>query len=382
MSMPSSHPDWPFLHRVLAVIMVLVLMAGLRLAAPVLIPLVLALFLTLVLLPLDRGIARLVPDKLAWLGRLIVMILLVLAVVLFIGGLAFCMQQIATHLPDLTEKMDAFLSEMDTNGSTSEKSMSRSQIAMLEIGGMIREEAGTIGKTLIEKASGFAATLANMTGVVVAGIVVVLFMVLLALSEAATWRKKRKVLDHSDGQRWDVVLDTLERTLGRFLAVRAGVGLLSAVIYTLWLLPFGLELLAVWAVLTFLMNFIPNLGAIVAVLLPTVYAFLTLDPATALLLGAGLFLIEQIIGNLVDPRLQGQQIALSPLVILVAVLLWGWVWGVAGAFLGTPATLSIMVVCNRLPKTRPIALFLSNQTSHEALDQVLGFGPARSETTA
>jgi AI-2 transport protein TqsA len=90
-----------------------------------------------------------------------------------------------------------------------------------------------------------------------------------------------------------------------------------------------------------------------------------------MLVGAGLIVIEQVIGNWVDPRMQGNQVALSPLVILIAVVFWGWLWGVAGAFLGTPMTLAIMIVSNAIPPLRPVALLLSNQKRPEDLDAVL-----------
>ena len=83
---------------------------------------------------------------------------------------------------------------------------------------------------------------------------------------------------------------------------------------------------------------------------------------------AGIFVIEQTVGNFIDPRLMGRQIVLSPLVILASLLFWGWLWGVAGAFLATPLTLSLLVACHEVAPLRPIALLLSNQPDHASLD--------------
>jgi AI-2 transport protein TqsA len=95
-----------------------------------------------------------------------------------------------------------------------------------------------------------------------------------------------------------------------------------------------------------------------------------------------LIVIEQVIGNWIDPRMQGNQVALSPLVILIAVVFWGWLWGVAGAFLGTPMTLAIMILCNHVAVLRPIAVLLSNQGGAKDLDEVLGWRGDAEEDSA
>jgi AI-2 transport protein TqsA len=134
-----------------------------------------------------------------------------------------------------------------------------------------------------------------------------------------------------------------------------------------WLYLFDVRLLPVWAILTLLLSFIPNLGSVLSGVLPTLYALVTKDFQTALLIGAGLFAIEQVVGNFIDPRLQGRQIAISPLVVLAAILIWGWIWGVAGALLAVPMTIAIMVACAQVPALRPLALILSDQTEEDEL---------------
>jgi AI-2 transport protein TqsA len=209
-------------------------------------------------------------------------------------------------------------------------------------------------------------------GLMATGTILVLFLVLLAVTEADVWHNKVGALaTPREASDWYSVFDTLAVTLRQFIFVRAVVGMITAAAYTLWLWPFGIDLLLVWAILTFLLNFIPNLGSLLSGVLPTVYAFFTLDFGTAMLLGAGLIVIEQVLGNWVDPRMQGRRVALSPLVILIAVLFWGALWGVAGAFLGTPMTLSIMIIANNIPALRPVALMLSNECTHDDLDRAL-----------
>jgi AI-2 transport protein TqsA len=346
-----------------AAILTLVAFAALRALAPVAIPVVVAIFVTLAVLPLDRALAARLPDRLAWLGRAAVMLLLLAFLTLFLGGLAFSVTEIATNLPDVSQRIGQILPPPSADGPLAN--------ALATLRETLNGQASTLTDRFIETATSLAQGIAGAMGGALAAMVLVLFLILLALSEAPVWEGKLDTLASGSHRTWREVTQSLGAALRRFIATRAVVGVVSTVAYTLWLLPFGLDLLLVWAILVFLMNFIPNVGAVISGVFPTVYAFLTLDPATALLIGAGLIVIEQVIGNWIDPRLLGNRVALSPLVILIAVVFWGWLWGVAGAFLGTPMTLTIMILCNAVTPLKPVALLLSNRSTQEGLDEAL-----------
>jgi AI-2 transport protein TqsA len=370
--MPERHPTAPDQGRrqgrvalgLLAIMVMLLAGWALRGMATVAIPVILAIFVTLAALPLDRAIAGRMPRGLGWLGRAAVMLILLLILGTFIGGLAYCVGRIAAELPNLPQSLGDLLPDTEGEGSS-------------RLAATIRDLAEGRGEMILTRvigtATSLAQTVASAMGVVVVGMFLVLFLVLLALSESETWDAKFDAMPPRGEGGWRRAAGTLGAALRRFIVTRAAVGVISAVAYSLWLLPFGVDLILVWAILTFLMTFIPNIGAVISGVFPTVYAFLTLDFGTALLIGAGLTLIEQVIGNWLDPRMQGSQVALSPLVILIAVVFWSWVWGVAGAFLGTPMTLAIMILCNAVAGLRPVALILSNQPSPEDLDRALGW---------
>lgn len=356
----------------LAVILVILAGWAMRSMAAVVIPVVIAVFVTLAAQPLDRAISGRMPRRLTWLGRLAVMLVLLVFLGAFIGGLAYCVQRIATALPNMPQSLDALLPQMGLEGGTSEENGGRPTMAD-NLRDILQNRGEEITARVIGTATSLAQTVASAMGVVFVGMFLVLFLVLIALGETETWEAKFDQMPSGDGGNWRRAAATLGRALRRFIVTRAVVGVISATAYTLWLLPFGIELLLVWAILTFLMNFIPNIGAVISGVFPTLYAFFTLDPGTALLIGVGLTLIEQVIGNWVDPQLQGNQVALSPLVILIAVVFWSWLWGVAGAFLGTPMTLAIMILGNNVSRLRPVALLLSNQPNSRRLDEALGW---------
>ncbi len=236
---------------------------------------------------------------------------------------------------------------------------------------LVNQAGSTAATWAVEASTSLARRIAGAVGTFVGATIIVVFLVLLALSEGPTWRRKLGGLWPAGDASWQHALDTVSRKLRSFLLVRAAMGLLSALLYVGWLWLFGLDLLLVWGVITFLLGFVPNLGSVISGVLPALYALVTRDLQTAALVSVGLLAIEQIIGNFLDPRFQGRQVAVSPVVVLVAILLWGWIWGVAGALLAVPMTVSVLVTFAHVPALRPVALLLSNQaTSDDLMDSM------------
>jgi predicted PurR-regulated permease PerM len=113
-------------------------------------------------------------------------------------------------------------------------------------------------------------------------------------------------------------------------------------------------------VLIFLLNFIPSIGSIIATIFPTILALVdgnSLWPF--IIVGGGITALQFAIGNIIEPRLMGNTLNLSPLIILLSLALWGSIWGVAGAVLCVPITVICTIVCSYFPTTRPIAVLLS-----------------------
>ena len=110
--------------------------------------------------------------------------------------------------------------------------------------------------------------------------------------------------------------------------------------------------------LFFLLNYLPNIGSIIAGIPPTVLAFVQLGFGWGLLAAGGLIVLEQIMGNFLDPRLQGRYLE-RLLVVLLSVLLWGWIWGVPGALIAVPLTVTLILVCANTDALRPIAVLLA-----------------------
>lgn len=156
-------------------------------------------------------------------------------------------------------------------------------------------------------------------------------------------------------------LAEIQRRVERYIWVKSAISLVTAVICYAVLVMVGIDFASLWALLIFLFNFVPNIGSLFAVLLPSLLTLLQFDawtPFFAVL--AALTAIQMTMGNYVEPRLMGTTLNLSPFVIILSLTFWGGVWGVAGMFLSVPITVIIAIVLAKFAPTRPVAILLSS----------------------
>ncbi len=207
----------------------------------------------------------------------------------------------------------------------------------------------------VSKIAGAILSLAGDAGVVA-------IYVLFILIEQRFFDVKLSAL-FSDGERESRVrsiIGQIQTQIRQYLylktLVSAATGLLSYGVL-LWV---GVDYAEFWAFLIFLLNFIPTIGSLLGVAFPVVLAlvqFDTLTPFVILLVALGA--VQFTIGNLIEPRLLGSSLNLSPLVVILALSLWGQLWGIVGMFLSVPLTVILMIVFSNFAATRPIALALS-----------------------
>lgn len=375
----------PVVRWLLAPVALVVTGLALHAMTPVLVPLVFGVMIALIASPLDRGIAERLPEGLAWLGRIAIMLILFLLLALFTLGMVYCAEQVMAQIPSLSSSMEDLMEgdvaglmsggeeSTDANGGDGEDGEDASvpEGAPSWLSTLLGSGSG-LGSWMVDTAGSVAERVLQAAGGMLAGVFLVVFFVVLLLAEAETWDAKLcQIARDGSESAWQSAVATTARKLRRWLIVRTGIGIFSAGLYAGWLWLFGIDLLPVWALLTFLLNFIPNIGAVISGVLPSVYALLTKDFATAAAVAGGLLVIEQAVGSWIDPWIQGRQIAISPVVIFAALLIWAWIWGIAGALLSTPMTIAAMVLAAHVGPLRPFALLLSDQRDFEALDASL-----------
>lgn len=148
--------------------------------------------------------------------------------------------------------------------------------------------------------------------------------------------------------------------LRRFMLVRSIASVLTGLVVWAFALIAGLELAAAWGAIAFALNYIPFLGPLVATVFPTLFAIAQFESwQMAVIVFAGLNLIQFIIGSYLEPLLTGASLAISPFAVIFAVFFWSFMWGLPGAFIGVPILIVFIVYCAQEPSSRWIATLLS-----------------------
>ncbi|MCL6099716.1 MAG: AI-2E family transporter [Bacteroidetes bacterium] len=131
----------------------------------------------------------------------------------------------------------------------------------------------------------------------------------------------------------------------RYIVTKFLISLSMGILFGLILWLFGVQFFIIWASLALLLNFIPNVGSVIAVILPSLMALIQYQSFGYASIVAGvLIILQNIIGNLIEPKIFGDQLGLNPLVILLSLLLWGYLWGIVGMFLSVPLTAVIKII--------------------------------------
>ena len=158
----------------------------------------------------------------------------------------------------------------------------------------------------------------------------------------------------------DRIISQISKDIQTYLGLKTVMGLITASASWIIMRWVGLDFAEFWALLIFFLNYIPNIGAIVATAFPALLAIIQFQSwVPFMIITAGIVTVQFIIGNLVEPRFLGKSLNLSPLVILFMLGLWGMVWGILGMFLSVPITVMMMIIFAHFDATRPIAILLS-----------------------
>lgn len=333
----------------LAILVVLAGVFALRELRSVVLPLAFALFLVALFWPLQRALDARVGR---WPALGVTLTAMSAALALFVAGVWLSLHMIGDGASAYADRLARLGDDV------------RAWLEARGIPAAVLEGGSASGRAIGSAALDASRRLFDVGG----AIVLTVGFLVLALLEVPDYRAKLERLERERGRaRLVVGLRHASRAFQRYVVVRTVVGLITGGAVWLGCALLGVELAFVWGFSSFVLNYVPTLGSVVAVIPPPLFAWAESgDPDRALLVFAAVGGIQIVLGTVVDPRLQGRYLQLSPLVVLLSIVLWGWIWGIAGAFVGVPMTLVIALLCRRYERTRWIADLLTDEPSSEA----------------
>ena len=248
----------------------------------------------------------------------------------------------------------------------------------------VKGDGGTLGSDLQNigigsggSATDFIASALSGVGSVVTTSITVLFFLIFIIFEAhlLPGRIERAWPGSSTG-RVEVIQSQIEEGINTYIIVKTGCGLGSAFIAAIILFTFNIDLWFVWAVMTFILNYVPYIGSLIATIPPLILGLIILKPAALLALTLLLLLNQQVWGNYIETKWAGRALDLSPVVLLLITAFSFWLWGIIGMILAVPLFVIVKIVLENIEETRPLAIMLSERapTLEEAWQDALRDG--------
>lgn len=306
-------------------------------------PLAFAWVLTLILAPMVKAIVKWLrlPETLAILIAMAIAIFAFFEVGVFVNSLV---SSFVPKYAEYAEKLQALLKHFYD-------SLHPQAVAML------REfdwQAGLSKQVL--SLSGIVISASSTTAIV---LIITAFM----LIEHRDFSLKAEGAFGGDSGRVLDVVGSISTQVSRYLILQCVISAATGIVTWLALWAIGVDFAATWGFLAFILNFIPTIGSILAAIPPLLIALVQHAPESYIPFFEALvaiLAIQMIIGNVISPRLMGSRLNLSPVVILVSLLFWHWLWGVPGALLATPVTAAIKIVCDNLEPLKPLGVLLGS----------------------
>lgn len=335
-----------------------VIIAGIMSAKSLIIPFLLAAFLAIICAPplywlRTKGVPAFV--------SVIILVLVLIGIEMVVAGL------IGSSLADFSTNLPFYQSRL--------KEMLAGAIAWLEGHGIHVTDEILMEQFDPGKIMSLAANTLNKMGGLLTNTFMIILTFVFILFEAAGFPDKLKAMA---GDREASLEEYAQITSGvnKYMVLKTATSLLTGIMVAVALKVIGVDFAGMWGLVAFLLNFVPTVGSIIAAIPAVLLALVQLGPVSAMTTAACYLAINVLVGNILEPKIMGSGIGLSPLVIWVTMAFWGWVLGPVGMLLSVPLTMTLKIALNSNEKTRWIALLLgSNADAKSALQQMQTLPP-------
>jgi predicted PurR-regulated permease PerM len=216
-------------------------------------------------------------------------------------------------------------------------------------------DTSAVTKILSTTFGSFATFIGNL-------LLVLIFLMFMLAGRTALTGRITKAFDPDRADKIKYVINSIEDQVQHYLLIKTFVSFLTAVIAGIILVAGRFDFAIFSALLIFVLNFIPNFGSVIATLFPILIGILKFGfELRVLLVAVGLMVTQFVIGNIVEPMMTGKSLNLSPIVILISLIFWGYVWGIVGMILAVPLTSAMKIFFENIPGLKPIADIISSE---------------------
>lgn len=338
-----DHPGLSTPTRVLlTAACVVIVIAGLRAAAEIISPLLMAAFLAIISTPPIVWLQRHGMPKVA--AYSVVIAILVIVGIVSVAGIRESVEQINLTLPEYEARLTDLVGGVSSwlNG-----------IGLLPDGAKLKSlvDPGAVISLFSELVNRAGGLMANLFLIVMALLFILVEVAVLPDKLGLIMSKRKLSLNH---------LGNFTDTVNQYFLIKTLMSLITGCFIALWLYVLGVDFAVLWGWLAFFLNFVPYIGSFIAAVPAVLIALLGQGSDIALFAAAGFLVSNLVVGNLLEPRFLGRGLGLSTLVVFVSMVFWGWVLGPVGMFLSAPLTTLLKIAAESDPKSRWLGVLLGN----------------------
>jgi len=322
---------------------VFIIIAGFMASKSIVIPIIMALFVSIICM---QPILWLTKKRVPYFLAISIVLLSMTILFVFLGGIiGNSLARFSNDAP----KYEANLREMALSTVTylNEKGAHLNSQQLID---MIDP-----GKVLI-----FTTSVVGEIGGIMSDSFVIMLITIFMLLEGKSFAVKAHVIEKKHGNSLKY-LDKIGSSIRSYLSIKTAVSLLTGIFIWIWLLIIGVDYAVLWGLIAFLLNYIPNIGSIIAAAPTMLLALVQLGTGGMFWTGIGYLIVNVVMGNLVEPKVMGKGLGLSTLVVFLSLIIWGFIFGAVGMFLSVPLTMTIKIVLEHYESTRWVAVLLGTE---------------------
>ena len=319
-----------------------VVVAGMQAAVNIIIPFLLAVFLAIISTPALFWMKK---RRISTFFAILVISLVILGIGVFVGSL------LTVSIADFTRSLPEYAKKLD---ETSTMLINWLDEKGLDVQDSVRDFLKLDTTAAIKLMRDLLAQLGTLLK---NGFLIYLMMVFILMEASGLPSKIREAINSEETFE---NLSQIANNVKRYLALKTALSFATGLLVMGLLIVLNVSYPVVWGLITFLMNFVPNIGSIIAAVPAVLLALVQHGPATASLTLLGYLVINVSIGNFLEPRLMGQRLGLSTLVVFLSLIFWGWVLGPMGMLLSVPLTMTVKIALQTNKETRWMAMLLGS----------------------
>jgi predicted PurR-regulated permease PerM len=321
----------------------IIVLAGIKAASAIVVPFLLSVFIAMSCSPIINWANRYKVPR--FLAVILVILLIVIFGFVLAGLVGQSMNEFSQNMPKYREQLVQEFAWLIGQLNTFNISIDKEQLLSYFDPGV---------------AMSMVTNLLSSLGGVLTNFLLILLIVVFMLFEAESVPKKIHIALDDPGMKIQQI-DKFLVSVKNYLVIKTLVSLGTGLIIGLWLYFLGVDHYMLWAMLAFLLNYIPNIGSIIAAVPAVLLAFVQLGAGAAGLTALGFVVSNMFMGNIIEPRYMGRGLGLSTLVVFLSLIFWGWLLGTVGMLLSVPLTMIVKIALESSQDTRWIALLLASE---------------------